>query len=77
MAVHDAERRREIECAYQCPDCGGTPYKLWRLQNQQPDGTLLPTYANQVWPAHPDLPPPFTNHMTCPDCGCELKRVAP
>lgn len=78
MAVLNPERKIEMDSVLTCPDGCGTPYKVLRRQNQQADGTLLPTYESVLWPAHPDVGPPLhPQKICCPTCGCELRRVAP
>lgn len=70
-------RRLEVDSELRC-DKHGAIYKLFRRQHQQVDGTLLPSYENQLWPVRPEIPPPLHHErMTCPTCGAELKRVAP
>lgn len=72
------ERRIEVDCVLRCPECAGIPYKVFRRQNMQADGTLLPSYQHVLWPAHPDVPPPLhPERIACPDCGEALRRVAP
>lgn len=74
----NAERRLEVDSVLRCPHCQGTPYKVFRRQNQQSDGTLLQSFQHVLWPATPDVGPPIhPEHICCPDCGEELRRVAP
>lgn len=77
-----AERRMELDAVLKCPHCGGAPYKVFRRQHANFVGTdreqLLTSYEHVLWPAHPDVPPPKTpERICCPDCGNELRRVAP
>jgi len=61
-----------------CEDCDGIPYRVFRRQNQLADGTLLPSYETVLWPNGSGVLPPLHNeHITCPECHCALKRVAP
>ena len=64
------------EAFLQCGKCGGRPYRIYRRQNTQVDGTPLQTFENVLWPTSPDVPPPKTNRrIECPTCGEELKRA--
>jgi predicted RNA-binding Zn-ribbon protein involved in translation (DUF1610 family) len=66
----------ERDRVLKCPKCGGEPYIVYRRQNQQPDGTLLPSYESVLWPAHPDVPPPGDPAtIRCPTCGEPLRST--
>ena len=72
----NADRRLERDSLLRCPDCGATPYVLFRRQNQQRDGELLQTFESVLWPALPNLDPPVhPERIECPDCRHELRRV--
>lgn len=71
-------RRLEVDSVLRCPQCRKAPYKLFRRQNEQADGTPLNSYETEIWPAHPDIDPPkHTKRITCPWCATELIRAAP
>ena len=74
-----AERRLELDGLLKCPHCGCVPYRVFRRQLAQADGTLLPSWESVLWPAMRDvLPPQRSEHIECPDCrGVPLRRVAP
>lgn len=73
-----SDRRLELDAKLRCPHCGGTPYLVYRRQNMQRDGTLLVSFEHVLWPNHPNIAPPRSpEKITCPDCGEELRRVAP
>lgn len=70
--------RLELDAVLRCPACGGVPYRVFRRQHVQADGTGLPSWEHVLWPSTPDLPPPIDHrHLVCPDCRLELQRVAP
>lgn len=79
MMFHEERGRRlELDSVLRCPHCQGAPYKVFRRQNRQSDGTLLPSFESVLWPATPDVAPPIhPERITCPDCGDALVRVAP
>lgn len=74
-----SERRLEIESVLRCPGCDGIPYRIYRRQNQQKDGTLLQSFQSVLWPAPGATvdPPIHPEHICCPRCGEALTRVAP
>ena len=66
--------RLEREALLKCPQCGGTPYTLWRRQ-VKPES---PVYENLLWPNSADVPPPARgDQVVCPTCGVACRRVAP
>lgn len=70
--------RLDLDSVLKCPECGGVPYRLFRRENRQKDGTPLGTWEHVLWPASPDVAPPRDSaKVCCPDCGCELRRAAP
>lgn len=72
------ERRMEVEALLRCDQCQAHPYKLFRRQNVQTDGTLLPSYQHVLWPTALGVPPPLhPERIQCPNCGEECRRVAP
>lgn len=76
--MNNPDPKIELDSVLKCPHCAMTPFRVFRRQNQNPDGTLLQSFETVLWPAHPDVDPPRTlRRMTCPDCGDELRRVAP
>lgn len=78
MADLNPNRRLELDSLLKCTRCAKTPYKLFRRQNEMPDGTLLPSYETEIWPAHRDIDPPkHTKDIRCPWCETPLARVAP
>jgi uncharacterized protein YbaR (Trm112 family) len=78
MTILNDDRRVELESKLQCPKCSGVPFLVYRRQNQQPDGQLLPSYETVLWPNGSGvLPPQHGEKITCRDCRVELVRVAP
>ena len=72
------EPRRETECLLKCPTCGGTPFRLLRIQVLKPDGTIGDAWRNQLWPNAPGVEPPLDpRHIVCPRDRTPLVRVAP
>ena len=71
-------RRVELESVLKCPHCAATPYRVFRRQLVQADGTPLVSWGSVLWPARPAVPPPRAPaRLGCPDCGDPLVRVAP
>ena len=71
-----ADRRLEHDSVLKCPGCGCEPYRVWRRQNAQANGELLPTFQNVLWPnEHGVLPPCDPTRIECPKCRTELRRV--
>lgn len=78
MTTLNSERKLEIDAVLRCPHCGDTPYRVFRRQNQQEDGTLLTSFAHVLWPVHPNITPPIhPERIECSACRKELRRVAP
>ncbi len=78
MATLNPSRKIEVDSKLTCPDGCGTPYTVFRRQHMQADGTLLPAYQSVLWPNGSGVGPPLhPQFICCPDCGSELKRVAP
>lgn len=78
MANLNAERRLERDSVLRCPHCHGTPYTVFRRQNQERDGTLRQSFETVLWPAHPNVDPPVhPERVECPDCHAALRRGAP
>lgn len=64
----------ELECHLKCPQCGGTPYHLYRRQVKEGS----PVYENVLWGATPDIPPPLRpERILCPTCHVECRRATP
>lgn len=75
--MRNPTRRMELEGRLQCPSCGHSPYLLYRRQAMEPDGTLRVAHESVLWPTHPNVAPPLhPEHITCPECHDELRRVA-
>ena len=71
-------RRIELDSVLKCAACGSAPYRIFRRQCAQPDGTVLVSWESVLWPARPEVPPPSDpERIGCPDCGDPLVRVAP
>lgn len=71
-----SEPRLERDSFLQCPQCKQRPYVVWRRQNQQPDGTLLPSFEHVLWPTDVAITPPKDpRRIECPQCGEALRRM--
>ncbi len=72
-----ATLRMDRECDFECPQCKGKPYTLYRRQNLGPDGSPGDSYSNVFW-LGPDgqglLPPADTKNLVCPNDGTPLQR---
>ena len=76
MATLNPGRRLELDSVLRCPTCGDAPYRVFRRQHMQADGTLLPSYESVLWPAGPRVDPPkHPERIDCPDCDTELRRA--
>ena len=68
----------ELDAVLRCPHCREIPFKVYRIQNQNPDGRLLETYRHVLWPTNAAIVPPLkVERILCPDCRDELRREAP
>ncbi len=67
-----ATLRMDRECDFECPQCKGKPYALYRRQNIGSDA-----FSNVLW-IGPDgaglLPPADTKNLVCPNDGTPLQR---
>ncbi len=71
-----ADPRIEHEAFLQCPGCHGKPYRLYRRQNINPDGSLKQSFQHVLWPTEAGVSPPLDHrHIKCPKCDEELRRV--
>lgn len=78
MPTLNPERKVEVEGLLFCQHCKGSPYKLFRRQNQQADGQLLQSFHHVLWPNGSGVDPPqHPEKICCPDCGKELRRIPP
>lgn len=68
--------RRETECVFKCPTCGGTPYRMLRTQVVKLDGAIGDAWRHQLACA-PGVDPPIDPHrLVCQLDGAALIRVA-
>lgn len=66
------ERHLQLEAIFRCPQCGGTPYRLYRRSTEaNPE-----IFTHLVWPTEPGVSPPASATLRCPADGCELARGA-
>lgn len=67
-----SDARMEMEAVFRCPQCGGTPYRLYRRSTAaNPE-----VFTHLVWPADPGVPPPTDATLRCPADHTELVRGA-
>lgn len=67
-----SDARMEVEAVFRCPQCGGTPYRMYRRSTDaNPD-----VFTHVVWPTEPGVPPPANPTLTCPNDGTMLARSA-
>ncbi len=68
--------RLERESVLHCAHCGANPYVVFRRQVRRRDGSPGEAFDNVLWPNGSGvLPPSDPEHIRCPDCGDELRRV--
>lgn len=68
--------RLERDSVLRCLHCQADPYILYRRQVRRRDGTPGEAFENILWPNGSGvLPPRDPEHICCPDCGEDLKRV--
>ena len=68
--------RIERESVLRCDHCGANPYVVYRRQVRRRDGSPGEAFDNVLWPNGSGIPPPSDpEHMCCPECREELRRV--
>lgn len=60
----------KIDADLECPKCGDRPYRVFMVQNVNPNGQTLPSFRTEIRPTPAD-----TGSLRCASCDLPLRRV--
>ena len=60
----------KIDADLECPKCGDRPYRVFMVQNVNPDGQVLQSFRTEIRPTPADA-----KNLRCASCDLPLRRV--